>query len=255
MIKIVCIGAGRVAQHLALELERAGCEVVQVYNRSLGKADKLAEQLRNAEAIKHIDDIRSEVDLQLIMVSDDAIRPVAAQLTDHLGTDAVVAHTSGSVGLDALPFAHRGIFYPLNTFSEGNEIAWKSTPIFITTDDTETDRLLQSIGHKISNEVHHLTEAQKVILHVSAVFANNFSNHMLTIAEKICAENQLDFKWLKPLIEQTFKKALSAGPANSQTGPAKRGDHETIDRHLALLTNEEWRKLYAMISEDIDGSH
>jgi predicted short-subunit dehydrogenase-like oxidoreductase (DUF2520 family) len=140
--------------------------------------------------------------------------------------------------LDVLPFKRKAGFYPLQSFSPQHDVAWRFIPLIITTPDETIWNLLDEIASSISSSVYRMTEAQKAILHVAAVFANNFSNHMLTLAESICKENQLPFEILKPLILETFSKAILAGPSSSQTGPAVRGDQKTIEKHLALLKED-----------------
>jgi predicted short-subunit dehydrogenase-like oxidoreductase (DUF2520 family) len=90
---------------------------------------------------------------------------------------------------------------------------------------------------------------QRRHLHVSAVFVNNFSNFMMTTGEAIAADAGFDPSLLRPLIEETARKALFKGPAMSQTGPAVRQDTRTIKSHLDLLSfSSEYRRLYKLIS-------
>jgi predicted short-subunit dehydrogenase-like oxidoreductase (DUF2520 family) len=85
------------------------------------------------------------------------------------------------------------------------------------------------------------------------VFASNFTNHMVLLSQEIMKENSLSFDWLKPLISETLSKSLTIGPENAQTGPARRGDFETLDQHLEFLTaeDEEVAELYKVISQHI----
>ncbi len=124
--------------------------------------------------------------------------------------------------------------------------------MIITTHDDDIWVMLDQMAGRISSSIFRMTDEQKSILHVAAVFANNFSNHMLTLAEKICNEHQLPFEILKPLILETFSKAILSGPKDSQTGPAVRGDQKTIEKHLSLLNDHpQLRDLYLMISNSI----
>jgi predicted short-subunit dehydrogenase-like oxidoreductase (DUF2520 family) len=87
---------------------------------------------------------------------------------------------------------------------------------------------------------------------VAAVFANNFANHCFSIAEQILAQQDLPFEMLHPLMEETLAKALADAPAKMQTGPAIRGDKDTINRHLQLLAQTpDWAALYLQISKNI----
>ena len=94
---------------------------------------------------------------------------------------------------------------------------------------------------------------QRANLHVAAVFANNFANRCFAIAEKILEEKDLPFELLHPLMEETLAKALQDSPARMQTGPAMRGDEDTLRRHLLLLADHPaWMEIYRELSENIN---
>lgn len=252
MLKIVCIGSGRLANQLMPALETAGGEVVQVYNRSLATGSSLAQKLQTTNVTSDIQSITGNADIYFITVSDDAIPSLASQLTHLENEHAIFVHCSGVLPLDALPFKRCGVFYPLQTFSYQHEVDWSTTPILITAGAPEINQELFALARRISRSVFNIRDSDKTFLHLSAVWANNFTNHMLTIAEKLCLEHHINFDILKPLIRETFEKALEVGPADSQTGPALRGDEKTIDKHLQLLDQDEsLRKLYMLISDHI----
>jgi predicted short-subunit dehydrogenase-like oxidoreductase (DUF2520 family) len=255
MIKIVCIGAGKLANQLMPVLETAGCEVVQVYNRSIAHADILAGKLKSATTTSSLQEIQTDADLYFLTVSDDAISIVADQLMALLPSTAIGVHCSGSLGLEVLPFQRKAAFYPLQSFSIDHETSWRWIPLIITTTDEDVWTLLDEIAGMISTSVYRMTDEQKSVLHVAAVFTNNFSNHMLTLAEKICLDHQLPFEMLKPLILETFSKAILNGPKDNQTGPAVRGDQKTIEKHLALIKDQpHLTAIYKAITESIQKS-
>jgi len=252
MAKVVCIGAGRLAQQLMPALEEAGCHIVQVYNRNIVAAETLSGRLNKSSFTGALAEINTTADLYFFAVSDDAIGPVADQVLPLLPGNIIGLHCSGSLGLDVLPFRRKAGFYPLQSFSTGHDVTWRWIPIIITTPEEETWLQLKEIAGKMSSSVFRMTEDQKSNLHVAAVFANNFSNHMLTLAEKICKEHQLPFEILKPLILETFSKAILSGPRASQTGPAIRGDEKTIQKHLRLLAKQpELAVVYEVITKSI----
>jgi predicted short-subunit dehydrogenase-like oxidoreductase (DUF2520 family) len=251
-MKVVCIGAGRLAHHLMLALQTAGCDIVQVYNRTQWPAVLLAKRMHAANHTTDISEIDQNADLYFLTLSDDVISDIANQLEDLHGIQGVGVHCSGVLGQDILPFENRGVFYPLQTFSEHHEVEWHSIPIIITSENKEVANKLKTLALKISSAVYEMTDQQKTVVHLSAVFANNFTNHMLTLAETICKENNVPFEILKPLIETTFHKALTSGPSISQTGPAMRGDETTLEKHLHLLEKHpEMIEVYKVITNSI----
>ena len=254
-MNVVCIGAGRLAQHLMPELQNAGCMIKQVFNRSLDSAKSLAEKLSIEDYTSDISKIDTSADLYVLALSDDVVSEVAQEIKQAHNISGIVVHCSGILGIDSLPFDLRGGFYPLQTFSEDHQIDWKSTPIIITSEKEFVANALKDLAVKISDKIYEITDQQKTVLHLAAVFANNFTNHMLTIAEDICKENSIPFEILKPLIQTTFEKALTQGPANSQTGPAVRGDEMTIEKHIQLLRDyPQILEVYKVITNNIKAS-
>ena len=65
--------------------------------------------------------------------------------------------------------------------------------------------------------------------------ANNFSNYLLTVSSEILDRIGMPLDTIEPLMQETFSKAFLNGPENSQTGPGKRGDIETIKKHVEML--------------------
>jgi predicted short-subunit dehydrogenase-like oxidoreductase (DUF2520 family) len=255
-MKITFIGSGNVAWHLAQALQMAGNELVSVYSRDLKNAQLLADRLRKPLIINHLDFSDSSATLFIIAVSDDAIAELAAKIK--LPPGAILVHTSGSKGLESLTPSPSpkergmGVFYPLQTFSKTKSLDFKTIPFCIEGSNEEVENILIKLAQSLSNQVFRVNSAQRRALHVAAVFANNFSNHLLSIAQEILQKNQLEFSLLKPLIEETVAKALSSKPSAAQTGPAKRGDTQTIAQHLDFLQNEpQWQNIYQIITQSI----
>ncbi|MBK9984010.1 MAG: DUF2520 domain-containing protein [Saprospiraceae bacterium] len=251
-MKIVCIGAGRLAHQLMPALEDAGCEIIQVYNRTPEAAKLLSDKLKSASHISKLEEVNPDAEIYFLTVSDDVINPMALELKKIISPEALCVHCSGILELDVIPFNRKAGFYPLQSFSDNHDVSFRFIPIIITTHDDDIWIELDQIAGRMSSSVYRMTDEQKSILHVAAVFANNFSNHMLTIAESICKENQLPFEILKPLILETFSKAILSGPKESQTGPAIRGDEKTIEKHLHLLENNpELVDVYKIVTKSI----
>ena len=87
-------------------------------------------------------------------------------------------------------------------------------------------------------------------VHLAAVFACNFTNHLYTIAENILKEANLPFSDLLPLIDETTQKVHTLSPKEAQTGPAIRHDDKIITKHLSQLNNRE-KAIYQLLTESI----
>lgn len=249
---VTIIGAGNLGSHLAEGLHHAGCHVHQVFSRKRPKAEQVC-QGKDAQPVVHLDEIDSDADLYLLAVSDDAVREVANHLDHVLSREVFVAHTAGSVGSDVLAaWQHHGVFYPLQTFTRGRPVEWRTVPIVLNGSTPEMQETLHDFAHKLSDREVYLSDEKRAILHLSAVIANNFANHMFSIAESVVADHDLDFDLLTPLIQETVRNITETSPRDTQTGPARRGDQEIIDTHLELLKDRpQIARIYRLITEDI----
>lgn len=252
MPQIVFIGSGNVATHLSKALKSAGNQVLQVYSRSLPHAKKLAKEIR-ADYTDNLRELRTDADIYFIAVKDNALPGLAKKI--NLG-DKLIVHTSGSVGMDILKKASKnyGVFYPMQTFSKQKKIDLHGIPVFIEANRVENEKILLTLAHQVAGKknIHRMNSEQRKIVHLAAVFANNFPNHLYTIAEKILNTRKLSFDILKPLILETAGKIQDNSPAIMQTGPAKRGDKKIINEHLKMLKPYPgYKKIYKLISGSI----
>jgi len=247
------IGSGNLAWHLAPALDNTDFAVKEVYSRNPRNAAALVEKLYQATNKASLDFSLSPSRVFIIAVPDDAISEVAENIT--LPDHSFLIHTSGSQPLSLLGYASTpniGVFYPLQTFSKAKKVDWRETPILLESDNAGTGKVLLEMARAISRKVRQVRSKDRKALHVAAVFASNFTTHMLTLSKEIMKENKLDFELLKPLIAETVNKCLSLGPENSLTGPAKRGDLEILDNHLEFLkTDEGLAEVYRVISQHI----
>ncbi len=247
------IGSGNLAWHLAPALDNVGYVVKEVYSRNSSGAKQLTGRLYQAEIKTTLDFSDSQSRIFIIAVADDAIKSVAQDIV--LPDDAILLHTSGSQPLSVLGYAatpHIGVFYPLQTFTKSKKVDFKSIPIFIESETPDAEKICLQMAKKISSDVQTIGSRERKALHVAAVFASNFANHMLTISKDLLDQNKLNFDLIKPLISETLSKALSIGPNHSQTGPAKRGDFEVLDHHVEFLQHDEsLAAIYKMVSQHI----
>ena len=247
------IGSGNLAWHLAPAFDNAGHVVREVYSPNPKHAAALTERLYQAGVMTSLDFSSSKSKVFIIAATDDSLEGIARDIV--LPDQACLLHTSGSQPLSILQFAasqSSGVFYPLQTFSKNKRTDFKPIPIFIESNSEEGEQLLITLAKAISNSVRKISSEERGALHVAAVFASNFTNHMLTVAKGIMEENKLSFELLKPLILETMTKGVALGPEQSQTGPAMRSDLEILDRHLQFLEKDERvAELYKIISQHI----
>lgn len=252
-MKVVIIGAGNVATHFALAFKAVNVQVAQVWSYHYQNAVLLANQV-NAVAIKDLSALDQNADVCLIAVKDDTISGLIPQL---LGFKGIVAHTSGSVSIKVFEdlFDNYGVCYPLQTFSKNKVVSFSNIPLCLEANNENTLIILKEICSKLSANVIEVDSEKRKILHLSAVFACNFTNHLYALAQQFLTVNGLDFDILRPLIEETASKVQNELPLNVQTGPAIRNDNETIKKHEQLLKEQPaLLDIYKTLSESIKNS-
>jgi len=248
-MKIVLIGSGNVATHLGLALNSNGHQIVQVYSRSEANAKVLSDRL-NAKAISDLLGIDQKADLYILSVKDDALESVVDLLPQLNG---IVVHTAGSISADVLVrFNKYGVFYPFQTFTKESDIDFKSVPILVESNDETVTNQLYQLGQELSNTVLRASSNQRGQLHIAAVYACNFVNHMYRLADEVLQENGLPFDLLHPLITETAAKVQKIAPSKTQTGPGARNDQKIIQKHInALSGNDELQNIYKVLTDSV----
>lgn len=249
-MRIVCIGSGNLATNLTLAWKEAGILVEQVFSRTEANARALAEQLGCAWTTS-TEEIINDADLYLFSLKDSALETVASRLP---GNNGLWVHTAGSMPLAVFkPFAtRRGVLYPLQTFSKGRRIDLGNVPFFLEANSEEDGAILEQLARAVSRDVRFLPSEKRRHLHLAAVFACNFVNHIYALADDILREEGIPFEVLLPLIDETAAKVHRLTPREAQTGPAIRYDENVINKHLAMLDKmPELKALYETLSRSI----
>ena len=245
MIKIVLLGAGNLGHHFQkLFHEAENVDLVQWYNRDLSAIRFAENDTKITNELTQLED----ADLYIIAVSDNSIAKVSFQINRH----CLVVHCAGGVDMKVLKSVGRkGVFYPLQTFTKSHKLYVKDLPICIEAEDEKDKITLFNLAKGLGALPYEINSSQREVLHLTAVFINNFGNHLINIGNKIAKSNNIPFEILNPIILETAKKAIAQGPEKSQTGPAIRNDENTIKKHLDLLENTQYKELYLTLTASI----
>lgn len=250
MISVVILGAGNVATHLFKGFKKTNTvSVVQWYNRSLS----------TIQSYKNLVDITDDLsalknaDVYVLAVSDDAISALSSKLPFK---DKLVVHTSGSVGVYDLDSKHRrGVLYPLQTFSKDTFMDFANVPICYETIHKKSYPILKALAEGLGSPIKRVNSDQRRVLHLAAVFVNNFTNQLYRVGHEITESEGAEFDLLKPLILETAKKVQDISPFRAQTGPAKRHDKKTIKKQLKALENPQHKAIYELLTNAIKQTH
>ena len=247
MLEIVVIGTGNVSYHLCKAIvESKNLKLIEVFGRKKSLPKYLIKSISYCNNLKKI----KKADLYILCVSDNAISKISDEL--NINKNSIVVHTSGSTNIKLLSkHKNHGVIYPLQTFSKNKKIQFTNIPIIIEANSKLVLDKIRTICLLISKKVIECNSDQRTLIHISAVFTNNFSNYMNVIAEEILKSNNINSDILYPLINETANKLNYLSPINAQTGPAIRNDQITIQKHLNLLKETKYFEIYDNLTKEI----
>ena len=248
--KITFVGSGNVAGHLAKAFDLAGFQIHQIVSRNVDSGKQLAKKFAAYFSI-HTDGILEDSDFIFLTIPDSAIESTIQKITTN---SPIFMHCAGSCSLDMIAKykPSSAVFYPLQTFTKDRPVNFFKVPVFVEAKEIAVIRSVTALAETISNNVVQLNSEKRSYLHLAAVMANNFTNHLLGEAGKVLEREQMPLSWLKPLMEETVNKAFDLNPSHSQTGPAIRKDDVTINKHLQMLENDpKLKELYSILSKHI----
>ena len=247
-MRIVIIGSGNTASVLGRKIKTAGHEIVQVYSRHLYNAEELADELK-CLATDNWNNIVEDAQLYLIALSDS----VLSHIHENWHCKGLVVHTAGAVSKNVLEKVSKnyGVLYPLQSLRK-EKTDYDSIPLLTDANNEDSLALVTDFAESISTTVRHADDSYRMHLHVAAVVVNNFTNHLYALAEAYCSSSNVSFALLKPLIIETAERLEQFAPATVQTGPAYRGDIETLAKHTSLLKEHpSLLSLYQQLTQSI----
>ncbi len=249
MIKVVLIGAGNLAMNFQkIFASSNGVDLIQWFSRSLKKIRSFENKISITDKISEL----KPADIYIIAISDDAIAKMSAKIK----TSALVVHCSGAIAIDELLCnSKKGVLYPIQTFSNRLLKSFNKIPFLIEAENKKDFELLQGLVHIIGGTPIEINSQKRSYIHLIAVMINNFGNHLIELGEKIAQSHDIPFDIFHQIIGETHKNAIEIGAKNSQTGPAKRKDNKTINKHLDLISDKGIKKIYLGLTESIKKIH
>lgn len=252
MAKISIVGTGNLAWHLSEALFRSGHTLLEFCGRS-AESTRICAARVDAQPIEHPSLMSNDADFIFLCVSDTAIAEVSQQLPE--GKSARI-HCSGSTSIQILQGNYSGVFYPLQSFRKSSSVRWSEIPVLVEGSTLEVTEALFHLASSLGCPTEAKTESDRQQIHLAAVLASNFVNLMWQKAEELCLQAGLEPELLHPLMEETLNKAIQLGCSQAQTGPAVRGDKNTMEEHLARLeSHAPWNSIYTLLSQEISLRH
>ncbi|MFN3951377.1 MAG: DUF2520 domain-containing protein [Thermaurantimonas sp.] len=157
-------------------------------------------------------------------------------------------HLSGASEISLLnPHQEQGVVvWPVISLAAPYSI--KEIPIVI--ESAQEDSFVQLIIQTFPKSIH-LAYKERLTAHMAAVVANNFVQYLYEVLEEELKENTIQRELILPIISQTFSRIMDGQLSGSLTGPARRGDSATIEKHLIAIQSEHLMKVYEAITNCI----
>ncbi|REE01702.1 Rossmann-like and DUF2520 domain-containing protein [Marinoscillum furvescens] len=250
--KIAIYGTGNLAFHLAKRLAVVGRSPDYIVSRSRVSGESFIDALQLSSDVCLTAEMAGiSADFILLAVPDAVLQTVLMEVA--FPKNSILLHTSGAQPMKVLATHERyGVLYPLQTFTKSKPVDWSQIPVFVEGNNAQVQEQIADLAKILSPKVKLLTSDVRLRVHLAAVLANNFTNHLFVLADELLASSPVALNDLQHLIQETVDKAMRMPPAQAQTGPAVRGDHNTMDKHLGLLEhNPEVARLYELISKQI----
>lgn len=253
-MRIVLIGAGNLATHLGKALRDAHHEVVQVYSRTIGHAQMLADVLHTS-CTDSLEQLVPDAECYVFAVKDQVLPTMVKEVCrQYADSSALFVHTAGSVPLNVFPEETKcyGVLYPMQTFSKQRDVDFTQIPVFVEGNNDETLNRLELLAKSISQHTYRLSSADRRYLHLSAVWACNFVNHCYDVASQVLEPIGIPFDVMLPLIDETVRKVHELSPKDAQTGPAVRYDERVMNAQFSLMKeNPMLQDIYRLLSQSI----
>lgn len=253
-LSVAILGSGNIAFHLLRAFDQSGIKLSGLISRDLERGRQTLEESKaRCELVGALHLGELEADVIVLAIPENQIAKVLKFY--EFSPDHVVVHTSGAEPMSSLPLEHAGVFYPLQTFTWGETMDYSEIPILIEGSNLSVEEKLFELGNAVSRKVKLISSDDRLRIHLAAVLACNFTNHLFRKSEEVLESMDESLRLLRPLIVETIKKSMTLGPAKAQTGPAIRDDQETMARHMELIDDSHLREIYQLISADIGRSN
>jgi predicted short-subunit dehydrogenase-like oxidoreductase (DUF2520 family) len=254
------IGAGRLGTSVAVALQRADYRVVAVSSRSASSAESFAESVPGCAPVSSSQDVADIADAVFITTPDASIEPVVSVVSWRSGQ--VVIHCSGARPVSDLVSAYEsgartGGLHPLQTFPTSDSADLISgASAAVGSDDPVLLEWLQSVVYRLEAKPFTIQDKHRATYHASAVMACGLVASLMGLAAEVWSEMGISradaLAALKPLTAATVEAVGREGLPEAITGPAVRGDVETIRMHLEAMKNlsPELGHAYSAINYD-----
>lgn len=253
MPSIGFIGSGKVGTALGYYFQKKGLNVSGYSSRSFQSAIQSAQKTKT-KAFENNSALIHSSDIIWITTNDDSIEKVVADITEeanHQELPKLFLHASGTLTIDILsPLATKGhriaTAHPLLAFGDLTDSVEQLEKTYFCI-EKETPLLLQLLK-KAGNPYLQISASKKGLYHIASVVLSNYLVTLSYISKQLYQQTGMSRQEIQkattPLVESVLKNIAQQSEKEALTGPIKRGDANTILRHLHTIQEESPNFLY-----------
>ena len=246
MFTISLIATGKLSYNLCeVFSNNENFRIIEVYSRRKKNTNLFSEKIKFTDKIENL----RKADFYFILCNDDSIKEISKKINVEGG---VVLHSSGTQNINILSNQKNyGVFYPLQTFNFRDKLNFVEIPVLIEANSKKNLDKLKKLCELLNVTCKVVDSKNRLYYHLAATFANNFTNHLLSVTDEIINKFNLNKDFFIPISNKTIQKFKENKSKESQTGPAIRNDIKTIKKHEKILENSNYLNLYKIITKSI----
>lgn len=256
-MEIGIVGAGKVGCSIGRYLKEQGIPVAGYCSRTKESVD-FAATFTDTAVFSSLGELAAQSEILFITTPDDTIKEVWKRIKKESIQNKIICHFSGS--LSSAVFSNRretGAFacsiHPMYAFSSKTTSYKQLNQILFTMEgDAEALSVMKPLFEKAGNKVCVIDPDKKGRYHAAASMVSNMMVGLyqmgLTMLTDCGFSSEDAAELIAPLVRGNMDSLLATSPEQALTGPIERGDEETVERHLSLLTEEE-RDVYIRLGQ------
>jgi predicted short-subunit dehydrogenase-like oxidoreductase (DUF2520 family) len=243
------VGAGRVGKTLGLLANRLNIPIESTWNRGEAAAARTADLLApkfasHGALVDSAAALVEDADIIWLTVVDSSISDAARALASVARPDQIVLHTAGSLSSEVLREANiiskSGSLHPLQAITDPQQALERLAEVAWTVEgDAPAVDYATWLMANIGVEPVEIDSSKKTLYHASAVTSANLLVALMdaafAMAEGAGMSREQARAMMLPLARSSVENLQCQDTREALSGPAARGDQETIDRHVAAL--------------------
>jgi len=253
------IGAGNLGKTIARLIVNHDLGTIQgIANRTLKSSVEASKFI--SEGTPYTIGSLPPADITFVTTPDDDIQKCCEDLVlnSQLKKESIILHCSGSLSSQILTSAkkyncHVASVHPMKSFANPTLNVSQYTGTYCAIEgDPEATLILHNFFRDIGSITYDIDGSKKGSYHAAGVFASNYivalCHEAISCLEDATVNDEVAAKVILNLMRGTLDNLeANRSPIKSLTGPIKRGDAATIQKHLNSLHNPRVLSLYKQL--------